>query len=320
MKKILGLFIILLLISSIFWGNLLFPEQKKSVEEAIIEPIVVINIGHGEDEVGYSAEHSGDENDGPASFDVDKEGNIYILDTLNKKILLYEDGKWSRSMDISFMSYPRDILVTPQSLFILDEANIIYDLDKEGHIKELVQLPENVEAHEINKLFMTSRKNIAVTDGSFEYERSNQWEKKASEIRLSVSKSKKDVTLYKGSVRFLSIRFAEDTGGANIIGHDTVGNIYVEVLDFVPNSSVVSLESTIRKFDKNGKMIGVARIPLEDYSNYPLKFFDISPSNDLYIMALKENGVEVSKVTLGKSYVSKMNELKAKEGLIDETN
>lgn len=60
-------------------------EEKLKPEEAIFERVAVLQIGSGEHEVVYTPDIEGIANDGPASFTLDNQGDIYILDTLNKK-------------------------------------------------------------------------------------------------------------------------------------------------------------------------------------------------------------------------------------------
>ena len=312
MKKIIALIIIALLITFDVLGSLSFSENELKLQEAIFDKLLVVSIGNGEQEVAYSLLIGGDENDGPASFEVDENGDIYILDTLNKKILIYENGNWYRNIDISFTNYPRDIVVAKNNLFVLDESNILYDIDKKGCINNLIALPEGLEAYKFNKMFISSNDNIIISDGNYEYEFNKQWQKQRCEVLVKYDDNGKKVSLIKNTKDFSDITFLENTGGVNVIGFDSLGNMYIEVLDFVPNSSLVLLESTIRKIDHTGKQVGIARIPLEEYSNFPLKFFDISSRGEVYIMAMKIDCIEISRISLGKSYNSKMDNLKVK--------
>ena len=61
------------------------------VEHFVSETILHLNWGDGHDEIGYSETLVGYENKhgGPVCFDVDRDGNIYILDTVNSYIKIF---------------------------------------------------------------------------------------------------------------------------------------------------------------------------------------------------------------------------------------
>ena len=61
------------------------------VEQFVSETILHLNWGDGHDEIGYSETLVGyeDKHGGPVCFDVDRDGNIYILDTVNSYIKIF---------------------------------------------------------------------------------------------------------------------------------------------------------------------------------------------------------------------------------------
>ena len=74
--------------------------------EAAKREILTLYPGSGLGEVGYSEEGRANERIGPESFVVEGE-KIYILDWVNKRILMFEDGKASGSIDVSEYDHTR---------------------------------------------------------------------------------------------------------------------------------------------------------------------------------------------------------------------
>lgn len=305
-------FVIVSVMSTFIFAETM-PDKNISIpNESNIEKLLTINIGNGDQEVAYSPQIEGIANDGPSSFAVGDEGNIYILDTLNKKILVYRNLNWDSNIDISFCSYPRDIVIKGSSLFILDDSNLIYEVDNKGTIKSIKKLPAKLEACQINKISIDNVGNIVADSGGVKYEINDDGYSKKNEISLVTKNNGKEIDIVRGAQVYSTISFIEETGGVNVIKEDAHGNMFVEVIDEVPDSPLVLLESTVRMIDNSGKQIGFARIPIEDYSNYPLRFFNVTNNDELYIMALKRDSVEIDKIVLGKKYASKMSELKVK--------
>ncbi len=311
MKKSLAVIMaVLVSISTINSLSIATNEEKLKPEEAIFERVAVLQIGSGEHEVAYTPDIEGIANDGPASFAIDNQGDIYILDTLNKKVLILKDGKWDKNIDISFTNYARDILIEEKRLFVLDESNFIYELDINGSLENSIKLPDGLEAYQIVRTYINKNKNIVISDGNSEYEFFGKWNQNSPNITFEYKNNGKSVCIDKDGKYLSNISFEEETGGVNIINNDSQENVYLEVIEDVPNSSLVLLESTLRMIDKNGKQVGIARIPLEEYYNYPLKFYNVTDKGEVYIMALKKDCVEIDRIILGKSYQSKMKDLK----------
>lgn len=277
-----------------------------------------VDIGDDLKQVGYSPKVEGVANDGPQSFAIDR-NFLYILDTLNKKILVFDNFIWLKSIDISVCSYARDILASDNKLYILDETNVIITMDTSGKILEIKNLPEEIETYQVTKTSLNKDGNVMLYCGGYEYiENDSEWDLVEGidvEINSNKAKIKKEKNIKNN---FIEVNFIEKTGGINVIGQDKYGNSYIEVIDDVPDSSLVLIESTLRKYDKSGKLTSIARIPIEDYYNYPHRFFNVTEDGEVYIMALMENHVEINRITLGKMYDSRMNELKKEAEIFND--
>jgi cell wall-associated NlpC family hydrolase len=321
MKKLMSLATLILIVFAMFFSvnaSDISNNINKVPEEAIFEKVLSIKVGVAENQVAYSPKIEGIANEGPSSFTVDDNKNIYILDSLNKKIIVFNKDKFLYHIPIDFVNYARDILYNKGSLYLLDESNVVYAIDLKGDIEKIYWIPNNINVVSSKGLALNSNGNIVIQYDVNEYDIEN---KKNSE-GYSFNYKKIFTKYYEGGVKIISgnwlnkkeikIDFTEGSGCVNIIGKDKYNNLYVSVEEDVPNSPLVLCEHTIRKIDSNGNQVAFARIPLEEFYNFPNKFAHVTEDGELYIMALKEDSTDIYKVTLGKTYKSKMNELKNK--------
>jgi len=85
-RKIVIISVIFVLLLTFFFD---FSTHFTRVSAGKAEPVpyLMLKWGNGENEVGLSGPYEDFWYDGPATFDVDKEGNVYIVDQYNKRIL-----------------------------------------------------------------------------------------------------------------------------------------------------------------------------------------------------------------------------------------
>ena len=103
-------------------------------------------IGSGPNEIGAITPSEANP-EGPMSFTLSKDGNIYILDQINHRIQIFKDGKWIKSIPIPkdiFLDF-KDIEVTPENKIVL-----LAQVYKEGRVKELYVYIINLDGKIIN--------------------------------------------------------------------------------------------------------------------------------------------------------------------------
>jgi len=99
-KKLIVFFVVLLIIGFVvdFFSNFSIVKAGK------VQPITYITLkwGNGYNEVGLKGPYEDFWYDGPATFDVDKEGNVYIVDQLHNRIIeVDKNSNIIDSIDIS---------------------------------------------------------------------------------------------------------------------------------------------------------------------------------------------------------------------------
>ncbi len=102
MKKKILLLLVVLLIVGIFAFDFFNNLSIVAAGKALPEDYVVLKWGNGDNEVGIEGPYEDFWYDGPATFDVDKEGNVYVVDQINNRIIKVDkSGKVIDSIDIS---------------------------------------------------------------------------------------------------------------------------------------------------------------------------------------------------------------------------
>jgi len=284
--------------------------------EAVFEKLFEIEVGYGENKVAYSPDMPGYPGDGPASFTLDEKKCFYILDTLNKKILVYEGNQWKRNIDISYIDYGIDILYNNNRLYIL-EGNNIFEIDEYGKIHNIYSLPAGVESYQVKGLSVNGKNKVVIQSEKFEYEidthkKTAGYSFNGIDKKLTtefIDSKNEEIIDFEHNKKY-SITFAEKSGCIHLVGVDKKGNIYITVEEDIP-SSLVLVEHTIRMITPDGRQF-YARVPLEEYYNFPKRFINVTKDGEVYITVQKEKKVEFYKVTLGKKYDSKIEQLKEK--------
>lgn len=292
---------------------------------------VFIPYGSTQETLGVINKAPGIQPEAPLSFFVN--GNTYgILDTIKKRIAIYTSGTFTKEIKLNYTNYPKDVILVGDNLYIFDEGDNyqVYKINMDGKILQVYTV--NIPGFDFSKnalkwLTVTKNGAVAITDcdyKEYELDDSNKGVKggvkgisssgigfmgkkgQDGKMRLLSTDNKKEVLL---DINCIS-------AGAEIVGSDSKGNIYVKVGDKADTSKVI-IESTVRKFDKNGNQLGIARLPLEECNNDPTRSVYVTPSGDVYFMALKENGVEIKELALNKSYDSTIKEKELKQKSIE---
>lgn len=317
MKKIVScflcLFITLLLLSPT--PSYASSNTKDGVGE--LKTLITVGVGPADDQLTYTPKGIEVANDGPASFAVYK-NETYILDTLAKRILVYKNNKYERILQTPFTIYPRDIVVDKDKIYILDtDIRNIFVIDKDGVLCKEYPLPANVPSFKITNFVSDYQQNIMIEADSHYYDITNGVETKGlknkDQNNLKIVRDKKTARLISDDKEIYSVNFGDLQGASSIASIDSNDNVIVSITDISSNPMLLLTELTYRKIDKTGKELGVIRIPLETYSSFPLNHIKIDENGDAYVMALKEDRVEISKIVFGKTYNSKLANMKTQK-------
>ena len=281
--------------------------MHKRLSEGTLTEILFVPIGRSEKQIGYS-EGCECEDNGPEDFIVD--GNTcLILNSVCLNVLVYENGNFVRSIDISQMGYPMFMTKYHDSLFIVDSVNdVICEYSYScGDLISKHAFPSGATSNFM--LCLTSDANsVFVMDDDYglhdilnpeeQIKTPLSIEATGNKINWSTPYSQNQNSFSDVYVRFLN--------------YDKEGNTFFAVYEPVWNSDIVLGETTIRKYTVEGDLIGVARIPVEDNLFTPEHSIIVTDEGRIYTFGLTDNGATISEVTLGSEYVSKINEWSAR--------
>ncbi|HNY12489.1 MAG TPA: hypothetical protein PKK26_12930, partial [Candidatus Wallbacteria bacterium] len=137
--------------------------------------VCVIKIGKETESVALgAADTPAFPSNGPSSFAVDKKGNVYLLDTMNFKILIIsKEGKVIKvipypageSSDTNEAFFIRDIAISPKdnSIYLLNYTNKnIFILSPTGEVKGDIDIKEQIKKP--HKMFAANDGTIYVKD------------------------------------------------------------------------------------------------------------------------------------------------------------
>jgi len=124
MKRKIAIILVIFVLLLTFFFDFSTHFTRVSAGKAEPVPYLMLKWGSRENEVGLSEQYENFWYFGPATFDVDKEGNIYIVDQLNKRILkVNKKGEVLKNVNIDKLLFGKDpINLLPVKLIVTDKC------------------------------------------------------------------------------------------------------------------------------------------------------------------------------------------------------
>lgn len=305
--------------------------------DASFKVVASVPVGSGVDKISIMPVVEGDTARGPQSLTVLPNGEIMVLDAIQRQILILKDGQYQESILLPFTVYPTDILVDAGRVYVLDAKNV-FVVDRKGALVGQYPLPEGLEAKFVSRL--TRRGNAQITlwlvDGAelalnslpAKYDivsqtsikdENNGYDTGIGRVRTRIlGLNEGRIDLPDRGVQIPVISHGGALGGIRIVGSDGYGAIYALVEELVDPAPVVAVELTIRKYLPTGTLAGVAKLPLPEFVNYPNRTVEVMPNGDVYVMIPRSDVVQVSAVQLGTWYKSELTVMRDKLAAYDD--
>lgn len=239
---------------------------EQSLDEVKSE-VLTVYPGSGDGQVGYA---QGVYNYGPDSFAVEN-GCIYLLDAVNDRIILYEEGEYSY-IDISECYNPVYMKYQNERFGIVDssrQATAVYS--KDGTLEAMVMHPEEI--------FPSGLRSVGETyvdwyaEDVYRYDWIKETLEKAEFIPETVS---------------LSVQAPSSI--------DIIGSFEGEV--YYVHTDVSAMATKVYKENVNGDRWYVTLADGE-YFRYPLENVYLSEEGKLYLMESFEDRTVISELILG---------------------
>ena len=300
-------------------------------EEAIFEEICFIPVGTDKYCVGYAPHPV--EPGAPEGFIARPDGSICILDSVNYRIIITEEGKEPRYLNYGDVrkTYVRNFAYGDGKFYCLDMMyNTVFSIDEECGAVENVPMNANINLSVVSW--------VKYRDGSLEMEYS-EMNTRTLETSLNiltvntengtVSSAKRDFSVNRetkgvnavvdGKKYSIELKSSERQN-FGIIDTYSDGSILTIVCEDAPGVDVIWTEDTFRTFDKNGVCTGYALLDKSEQFAFPYRNTFVDENDNTYYMTCESDGVHIYRIIFGKSYTSNMDEVVAQGKLLDEAN
>lgn len=277
--------------------------QPAGCEQYVQTLSVVIPTGNTHESVDVPRFASGF---GPQSFGVDRQGNIFICDTVNRRVQAFAaDGTYRMSIPVQAPAAPADIAIDDAgNLYVLDDAQGILDqYDPQGRLQRrisvVVEQPRGPLHIVGDTLYLSSdgsdRPIGVIVRGLLEPVAETSGVMPSSSLpgivgrtsgrryaaqRVDLTKGVVEVfdaagtpiqTINASAPQLLSVRFLQEDAG---------GNIYVQIERGATEGIGALLEVYV--FDAQGAFICRVPIPENRYETSTVKLLDVGVDGSIY--------------------------------------
>ena len=244
-------------------------------------------------------------NIGPSSFTNDAEGNLYVCDTVNRRIQIYSnDGAYQSTVALPKKITPIDIVVDNSNyLFVYDHSSRqLYQVDRGGEILNSVKLNKrdtpcvnsmHIVANNIyrrtcdeNDMLIGNIQNDLLLKPSEESEQMQKGILSLSKRRyaLELLKGKKGIIyLYDGSNQLAGRKKLMDLDiqkplSLKFLTEDKNGNFYLQTERLVGKDVVLE----VRKYNADGDQLCVLPIEDTDYAAWPIRLLQVDSDGRIW--------------------------------------
>ena len=314
MKKVVSIICVLCLLMNLLISNAA-GDLNMDTEEMVISnrvPVLTLTPGSGVGQVGYGGNESSGYA-GPDSFAVEN-GIIYILDSLNKRVMLFGNGNYA-SIDTSDVPYARRMKCENGKIAVVDNTyglTGVYSVT--GDQLALISHPDFILdefVHELVEIGDTYVVWKTYDNSLYQYD----WvEENIEELDVDTVM---DVSVSDNAAMNIAsinsttgaMAWQIDTENKVLDVHGVAGTSLVyEQYEVVPDVDMFFAELSVRKVDVSGSET-YAVIDFSDWKSYPLEPLYLSSDGEVYLMECFEENMIISRVVLGTTDVSHMNEL-----------
>lgn len=322
--RFLSILVLLMVALSSKMGTAITAQDDNLVENKVI---FSIPIGSGLDDIGY--EGLGKEEVlawGPTALDIGEDGSFYIVDGANHRVQHYHPSG-SLLSSIAFDSTivgVSDIEATEDALFVLDVAAmkpVVHRLAMDGTLVQSYYIPkilegevlwENVNGirigiqgevyieHGLETLQLTAPTGDRLADphNTVGFQDS---EGKRYEIRLAdwaEDPRTGEILVYGlagGNPQQIKVQVSHTLGGLRYLQSYVEG--FFVLVEEIFYDGTIHVDQTIRHYDSNGNLVGIARTPLNDFYVPVENGIVVGPDGDVYALVTKRDWVEVQRLT-----------------------
>lgn len=282
------------------------------------ELVATLPRGDGPQQIGITPPQREREPVGPEAIRVSSTGEIDLLDTLNHRILALAPGRraWTE-IKVPDAGYMADLALHGGRFYVLDNSlGAVRLVDAAGRIgetypatREMLAFTSGIAVDPRGRVFWqtsneteyevrprsqlpdarptyasTARASISLSHDRAEASRFERQDNRRGQVRIVQDQN---------PVASLQVETAHDLGGAQLIGRDRAGSSYVLVQELLENVPAFVVETTVRRYSREGALTGIAHVHLEGSYFVPARFVDVSPAGEVYALQVMETEARV---------------------------
>jgi len=267
-------------------------------------PIILIetNWGENDNEFGLILEAEGN---CPQSLTIDDEGNLAIIDAVNKRVQVYSaEGKWIAKFAISSNAF--DIECNSEGFAVLAPYDyLIEQYNREGKLLEKININRKIEF--LDGLRISDQKIFVQTAEQLQYSvddksHLNQLQSIQQGLTASITDTRFQTRWIdpnhgallvdnqkSGKRQTIAISTQDELGSIVFLDTDRKGNIYIRKELFSQNGKSYF---EVDMFDKDGGLLSTIQIENDNVVT-PFKPITIDREGNVYFLEIKEGSFSV---------------------------
>ena len=288
--------------------------------------------GQGPDQIGVSASTPNLMPEGPRAIAASSDGQIYVLDTLNKRIFGVDPrGGVPSVLAIEEAEYPMDLAVSEGAFYVLDAATrrvLVYD--EPGRLTSVHSIPPDIQLAGSVSLVVGGPDDIQIQSGRGEErltggqrERSGAPSTQLStptpagvvESRFERDAHDKGVLKLgsgigrertRGESLSLEIDASEYLASAEFLAVDNLGRLYVLAEELATDESEFDVRTSVRRYSRAGQLEAVAQVPLESVDFLANRYVTVVPEGEVYFLQSQAEQVRILRLSFADPTAGRM--------------
>lgn len=257
---------------------------------------------------------------GPAAFTVGPDASFWIADTVGNRLLHYSPhGSLLEKINLDgSVVGASDLVVTPAGVItVLDQASVppkIVQIASGGSVLGKHELPNGLHLGDglsgiglgdqgeilveregganIHQVLDLHGNPVQATPTKGHLHNGKLYSAHPSGL---TSANPKQGAIQAGNIT-IEVNTTHDLGTLRILGFDPDNSFYV-VLEELAQNPGLQVDKTIRHFDAEGKLIGMARVPIAEQYTYVAHDLTIGPDGSVYALVTYPDHVEVLRLS-----------------------
>jgi len=253
---------------------------------------------------------------GPASFRVLRDGSFVIADTDEDRIVVISRGVVVREIRVPEAQGIADLAITPDGdILALDLAqrrvHLIQQNKETGQKHGPIEVPADADSGAVTGITVSSDGQPAfdLNGGSRVITSKGNELRKQLRSGAEITVNAPDLNDPNSNASVGSIRSGDQEtqiavsnllGGVRILGTDRVGNLFVVVTE-VSGTDGIQVDETIRKYDANLKLLGIARVPVNERFTFTQRGLDLADDGTVFAMIPRADRLDIVRLYFQRS-------------------